>query len=51
MQDLEELENKMEQIDMNSKAYAELDFEFNYTSGQIMATRHIMSVANDMIKS
>ena len=29
MQDTEALENKMEQLDENSKDYRELDFEFN----------------------
>ena len=29
MQDTETLENKMEQLDENSKDYRELDFEFN----------------------
>ena len=48
MQDLEKLENQMEQLDMNSKDYRELDFEFNHVSGQILATRHILSVASDI---
>ena len=48
MQDLEQLENKMEQLDMNSKDYAELDFEFNWVSGQIHGVRHIMKVAKEL---
>ena len=49
MQDLEQLENQMEQLDMNSKDYIELDFEFNIKSGEITATRHLMSVASDIL--
>ena len=51
MQDLEQLENEMEQLDMNSKAFNELDFEFNIKSGEITATRHLLSVATDMIEA
>ena len=49
MQDLEQLENQMEQLDENSKDFRELDFEFNIISGQITATRHLMSVARGII--
>ena len=49
MQDLEALEYEMEKLDMNSKAFVELDFEFNIKSGEITATRHLMSVATDIM--
>jgi hypothetical protein len=49
MQDLEALEDEMEKLDMNSKAFVELDFEFNVKSGEITATRHLMSVATDIM--
>lgn len=49
MQDLEELEDKMEQLDMNSKDFKELDFEFNIKSGEITATRHLLSVVEDIM--
>jgi hypothetical protein len=49
MQDLESLEDEMEKLDMNSKAYIELDFEFNIKSGEITATRHLLSVATDIM--
>jgi hypothetical protein len=49
MQDLEALEDEMEKLDMNSKAYVELDFEYNIKSGEITATRHLMSVATDIM--
>ena len=51
MQDLESLEDRMEKLDPNCKDYAELDFEFNWVSGQITATRHLMSVAADIMGS
>lgn len=50
-QDLSELSDEMESIDMNSKDYVELDFEYNIISGQITATSHLLSVANDMMLS
>jgi hypothetical protein len=49
MQDSESLEDRMEKLDPNCKDYAELDFEFNWVSGQITATRHLMSVAADIM--
>ncbi len=49
MQDMEALEEQMEQLDMNSKDFIELDFEFNNLSGQTIATRHLMSVASDIL--
>jgi hypothetical protein len=49
MQDSESLEDRMEKLDPNCKDYAELDFEFNWVSGQITATRHLLSVAHDML--
>jgi hypothetical protein len=49
MQDMEALEEQMEQLDMNSKDFMELDFEFNNLSGQTIATRHLMSVASDIL--
>ena len=51
MQDLEALEDEMEKLDMNSKAYLELDFDYNIKSGEITATRHLMSVATDIMNN
>jgi len=51
MQDLEALEDEMEKLDMNSKAYLELDFDYNIKSGEITATRHLMSVATDIMNA
>ena len=50
-QDLENIAQEMEELDPESKAYKELDFEYNYISGQSIATRHFLSVAEDKIKS
>jgi hypothetical protein len=36
---------------MNSKAFNELDFEYNNISGQTIAVRHLMSVATDIMNS
>ncbi len=49
MQDTEDLENEMEQLDPNSKDFIEKDFEFNWTSGQIIATRHLLQVMEEML--
>ena len=50
-QDLEKLSNEMDKLDMNSKAFNELDFEYNIKSGEITATRHLLSVATDIMNS
>jgi hypothetical protein len=41
-QDLEELSKRMDSLDPASKDFAELDIEYNFTSGQVSATMHIM---------
>lgn len=48
-QDLSELSDEMEELDMNSKAFDELDFEYNIKSGEITATSHLLSVARDIL--
>ena len=48
-QDLEQISTEMEALDMNSKDWDELDFEYNYISGQSIATRHILSVVEDIL--
>jgi hypothetical protein len=48
-QDMENLSQEMEALDMNSKDYVELDFEYNHTGGQLLATRHLLSVAEDIL--
>jgi len=48
-QDQSDVSDEMEKVDMNSKAFDELDFEYNWLAGQIIATRHLLSVANDIL--
>ena len=48
-QDLEKLSNQMDALDPASKAFNELDFEYNIISGQITATMHLLSGANDIL--
>jgi len=49
-QDLEDISNEMNKLDPESKDCKDLDFEYNYISGQSIATRHILSVAEGMIE-
>ena len=46
-QDLEQLSNQMDALDPASKDFAELDVEYNFTSGQISAVSHIIEVLNE----
>lgn len=46
-QDMEDVSNQMEALDPNCKEYNELDFEYNWLSGQSIVTRHFLSVADD----
>ena len=48
-QDIEKLSTQMESMDPASKDFNELDFEFNNLSGQTIATRHLLSVASDIL--
>lgn len=50
-QDIEGLAEQMELLDMESKDYKELEYEYNYLSGQAIITRHYLSVADDRMKS
>ena len=50
-QDLENIAQEMEELDMESKQYKELEYEYNYLSGQSIVTRHFLSVADDRMKS
>jgi len=45
--DQEYVKEQMESLDMNSKDYAELDFEFNWLGGQIIATRHFIQIGEE----
>jgi hypothetical protein len=48
-QDLENLSNQMDSLDPASKDFAELDIEYNWTSGQVSAADHLLSVAADIL--
>ena len=48
-QDSESLSNQMESLDPNCKEFGELDFEYSFLSGQIVATSHLLSVASDIL--
>jgi hypothetical protein len=49
MQDTDKLENEMETLDPASKDWEQLDIEMISLNGQIIATRHLMSVADDIL--
>lgn len=46
-QDQAEIEKQMEDLDMNSKEFLELDFEYNWLAGQIIATRHFIQIGEE----
>ena len=46
-QDLENIAQEMESLDPESKACKELDYEYNYLSGQSIATRHFIKVGEE----
>jgi hypothetical protein len=46
-QDQTDVSHSMEQLDPNSKDYVELDFEYNWLGGQIIATRHFIQVGEE----
>jgi len=49
MQDTDELEDKMDLLDPDSKDYGDMDVEMISLNGQIIATRHLMSVASGIL--
>ena len=48
-QDLENITSEMEELDPESKACKELDFEYNHISGQSLATRHLLKIMEEML--
>ena len=48
-QDLEELSKRMDSLDPASKDFAELDIEYNFTSGQVSATIHILESLEELV--
>lgn len=50
MQDADQIEEEMEPLDINSKDWEQLDIEMISLNGQIIATRHLLSVGKGMIE-
>jgi len=48
-EDLSQLSNKMDSLDPASKDFEELDIEYNYTSGQVSATMHILDYVEEIM--
>lgn len=48
-QDQDEITKTMSNLDENSKDYKELDFEYNWLSGQMVGIHHILEVAERKI--
>lgn len=46
-QDQAAVSEQMETLDPNSKDYSELDFEYNWLAGQIIATRHFIQIGEE----
>jgi hypothetical protein len=46
-QDQTDVYEQMDKLDENSKDYRELDFEFNWLGGQIIATRHFIQIGEE----
>lgn len=47
-QDQAKLTEQMSEFDEDSKDFVELDFEYNYLSGQINALGHILYMAGEL---
>jgi hypothetical protein len=48
-EDLSQLSTRMDSLDPASKDFAELDFEYNFTSGQVSATMHILEYVEEIL--
>jgi hypothetical protein len=46
-QDQAEVAEEMEKLDENSKDYRDLEFEYNWLAGQIIATRHFIQIGEE----
>jgi hypothetical protein len=46
-QDQAAVSEQMEALDPESKDFKELDFEYNWLAGQIIATRHFIQVGEE----
>ena len=48
-EDLSQLAKQMDSLDPASKAHADLDFEYNFTTGQHSATMHILEYVEEIM--
>ena len=48
-EDLSQLSKHMDSLDPASKDFEELDVEYNYTSGQVSATIHILEHVEEIM--
>jgi hypothetical protein len=48
-EDLSQLAKQMDSLDPASKDHADLDFEYNFTSGQHSATMHILDYVEEIM--
>ena len=48
-EDLSQLAKRMDSLDPASKDHADLDFEYNFTSGQHSATMHILDYVEEIM--
>ena len=46
-QDQAGVASEMELLDENSKDYRDLEFEYNWLAGQIIATRHFIQIGEE----
>lgn len=46
-QDQAGVAEEMEKLDENSKDYQDLEFEYNWLAGQIIATRHFIQIGEE----
>ena len=48
-EELSQLSTRMDSLDPASKEFAELDIEYNFTSGQESATMHILEYVEEIM--
>lgn len=46
---LVDIEKEMDALDPTSKSFETLDFEFNYTTGMLLAYRHSLTMAKQKV--
>jgi hypothetical protein len=48
-EDLSQLSNTMDTLDPAEKEFEDLDIEYNFTSGQVSATMHILEYVEEIM--